>query len=205
MGDNPIFAKLFNKYNGKWREITPTLWLEILEKQPQLIHYCLKYNVLTKFDGRDLRSIITSHPDIVKNKQFWRFMVEEGFLKFDSVDWVLLLENNPEYSYMCDKFNGWSTFTPTRWARLISVKPQFASKIDNNFPHIWGDFNGGNWAMILGDQPQFISKCDEYNGWEKLDQNDWWAIYFSVTGKYKDQIEQRANQYRAGRKMLQDL
>ena len=64
---------------------------------------------------------------------------------------------------------------PGAWVREICGNPAFSDPEDNFIDGLapWSKFTGRNWASILVAKPQFAVQCDVWDGWSRMDENEW--------------------------------
>lgn len=61
------------------------------------------------------------------------------------------------------------------WVGEICGNPAFSDPEDNFIDGLapWSKFTGRNWASILVAKPQFAVQCDVWDGWSRMDENEW--------------------------------
>lgn len=161
----------------------------------------------TNLSAKECLRILLEHPDQA-DKCDWKEMRKQ----LDGLDWVRLLETQPQFADQCR----WASLNGYDWAELLAEQPQFADKFDwkmlrdyhdfcddpDNFDEdeyrrwerlfsvhgqfvdkcAWTKLNGEDWAHLLSVHPQLFCKCD----WTKLDGRDWaYLLYAQPQFSYK--------------------
>lgn len=124
-----------------WGKLDGCDWAHLLAERPDLRAHC----DWTKFKSLDCDYWV----ELLSKQPIADFAVRCDFSKFNSREWVSLLEIQPNFADRCD----WEMFDGGDWARLLVAQPQFADRCD------WSKLESQEWAFLLAERPEFAERC----------------------------------------------